>query len=108
MAKKPGFTEVVVKRGTWLYAGQVRKTVIIQCLNYDVYFELEKDDGFDMSDEIPRLNESGYSYLIAWPTKEFSYSPGTWSVPPDERALSVEGAIDYAESVVQQTINWIT
>jgi len=56
-----------MRRGYWFYAGTLRKTVMIHRLNYDVYYELEKDDGIDVSDETPRLNEDSYSYLVIWP-----------------------------------------
>jgi hypothetical protein len=107
MAHQPKLTRVEIKRGYWLYAGEIRKTVIIYRLNYDVYYEMEKDSFSDLSDETPHLNQEGYSYLIVWPEKGFTYPPGSWSVPPDTKALSLEEATAYAETTVKQSIDWI-
>ena len=96
--------EVEVKRGYWLYDGLIRKTVLISCLNYDIYFELEKDDGLDMSDESPDLNDKGESYLIRWPSKGFNIGSGSFSIG----GLTLEVAIAEAERIVQQSINWVT
>lgn len=75
---------------------------MIFCINYDVYYELEKDEGFDISDDTPNLNEKGESYLIRWPTKGFKASLSTFSLG----GLSLEEAISEAERIVQQKIDW--
>lgn len=76
---------------------------MIFCINYDVYYELEKDEGFDISDDTPNLNEKGESYLIRWPTKGFKASLGTFSLG----GLSLEKAISEAERIVEQKIDWL-
>ncbi|WP_201983795.1 hypothetical protein, partial [Hymenobacter rubidus] len=96
--------EVEIKRGYWLYDGLIRKSAIIFCVNYDVYYEMEKDEGFfDMANETPNLNEKGESYLIRWPSKGFKANSGTFSLG----GLSIEEAVSEAERIVQQKINWL-
>ena len=77
-------------------------------LNYDFYYELEKSDGFDMSDETPELNNEGHTYLLKWPVKDFIAQPSSFSVLFSSQALSLEGAMERAEQIVQQPIEWIT
>jgi hypothetical protein len=69
---------------------------------------LEKDDFFNESDGTPELNENGHTYLIKWPSKGFVFPPGSFSVPTNGQALSLEGTVQYAEWTVQQTINWLS
>lgn len=76
-------------------------------LNYDFYYELEKSDGLGISDETPRLNREGYTYLIQWPIEEFVVNPGSFSVSTGNQSLSLVDAIRYAEQIVQQSIEWI-
>lgn len=108
MASPSELTEVEVKRGYWFYAGTVRKTVMIFRLNYDFYYELEKSDGFDISDELPELNAEGCTYLLRWPIEGFSVQSGSFSVLHGSQALSLEGAIERAEQIVRQPIEWTT
>jgi len=107
MSALPKLTETEVKRGYWLYAGVLRKTVMIFRLNYDFYYELEKEGFFDMSNGTPELNEEGHTYLIRWPAKKFIAYPGSFTVPSNSLFLTLEGAIDEAEQIVQQPIKWI-
>ncbi|MBH8556825.1 hypothetical protein [Hymenobacter negativus] len=76
---------------------------MISCINHDVYYELEKDEGFDLSDETPNLNEKGESYLIRWPAKGFVIGTGSFSLG----GLTLEEAVAEAERIVQQKINWL-
>lgn len=78
---------------------------MIFCINYDVYYELEKEEGFhDLSGEIPNLNEKGDSYLIRWPSKGFKISSASFSIG----GLTLDEAIAEAERIVQQSVNWLT
>lgn len=91
-----------IKRGYWLYDGLIKKGVIINAINYDYWFEMEKANGFDMTDEEPELNENGEMYIIYWTDDLFktirSNTDGT---------LELQSTIDKAEAIVEQKINWL-
>ncbi|TGE04925.1 hypothetical protein [Hymenobacter fodinae] len=53
-----------VLKGYWFYDAVLRKGVIIKSINYDYWYELEKSDGLDMTDQEPELNEAGEMYII--------------------------------------------
>lgn len=103
MSNLTPFTEQEVKRGYWLYDGVLRKTIMIFCVNYDYYHEMDNDGYFDMSDETPELNEHGESYIVKWPQQHFEATSHS-----SYGGLTLEAAIDSAEKVVQQKIEWLT
>jgi hypothetical protein len=92
----------ILKKGRWKYDDLIDKGVIIVAINYDYWYELEKADGFDMTDEKPELNEMGEMYMIEWTDKDFekqeSFSVGT---------LELASTIEQAEIVVNRKIEWI-
>lgn len=90
-----------VKRGLWLYDGRVRKGVVIQAINYDYWYELEKADGLDIGDESPALNAQGEMYIIRWMDASFRHHE-SFSVG----GLELAETIALAESIVQQPIEW--
>ncbi|WP_157886931.1 hypothetical protein [Hymenobacter sp. PAMC 26628] len=104
MSQNSQLIEIEVKRGFWLYDGVLRKTVMIFRINYDVYYEIEKDEGLDMSDDTPDLNEQGESYLIRWPRQDFAENSGSFTVG----GLTLNSAIEIVERTVSQKIDWIT
>ncbi len=60
-----------VKRGYWYYDEILKKGVAIIAINYDYWYEIDKADGFDVTDQHPVLNENGESFLIEWYDAEF-------------------------------------
>ncbi|MBT28721.1 MAG: hypothetical protein CMO01_03590 [Thalassobius sp.] len=60
------FQSRTVKTGHWLYNGELRKGIILKAINYDYWYEIEKEDGLDMDDDKPILNEEGEMYMIDW------------------------------------------
>lgn len=104
MSASTALTEVEVKRGYWLYDGTVRKTVMI----FRLYYELEKSDGLDMSGENPELNDEGHTYLLQWPVNDFVAQTSSFSILHGSQSLSLEGAMERAEQIIQQPIEWIT
>lgn len=85
-----------------MYDGDIKKGVIIKAINYNFWFETEKDDGFDMEGEEPNLNENGEMYMINWTDHSFkeivSFTVGY---------LDLESTIILAESIINQKINWV-
>jgi hypothetical protein len=62
-----------IQRGIWLYGGTQARGVIINAINYDYYHELEKPGGFfDLSGEVPVLNDQGEMYLLEWTDVSFT------------------------------------
>ncbi|MCB2410517.1 hypothetical protein [Hymenobacter lucidus] len=91
-----------VKRGFWYYDSVLLQGVIVLAINYDYWYEIEKEDGFDMTGEVPELNDKGEMYLLVWTDAEFGktqrHSVGT---------LELESTVALAEKVVNQPIEWI-
>ena len=89
--------------GFWLYDGLIKYGVKIEALNYDYWYELEKSDGSDVSDEYPVLNSDGETFMIVWMdesmTKKISYSYAG--------AVSLEEAKDVALKITSSVITWI-
>jgi hypothetical protein len=89
-----------VKRGHWFYDKLICKGVVISVINYDVWFEMDKE--FNESDEKPNLNENGEMYMIEWFdaffTKRESWVAGE---------LHLEETTQQAENIVQQKIKWL-
>lgn len=85
-----------IRRGRWLYNGQLLKGVRILAINYDYWYEVEEADGLDMSDEEPALNEQGEMYMIEWMNASFT----------QRESFSV-GRLDLAETLVlvQSVVN---
>ena len=85
-----------------MYDGDIKKGVIIKAINYNFWFETEKDDGFDMECEEPNLNENGEMYMINWTDHSFkeivSFTVGY---------LDLESTISLAEFIINQKINWV-
>ncbi|PKV62389.1 hypothetical protein [Pontibacter ramchanderi] len=93
--------ERIVKQGFWFYGGSIKKGVMIKAINYDFWYETEKEEGLDMEGEVPKLNENGEMYMITWTDATFneneSFKVGN---------LDLESTVNLAESVVGK-INWI-
>jgi len=93
----------IVRKGYWKYDGLIDKGVFITAINYDFWYELEKEEGLDMSDETPTLNENGEMYMIYWMDKDFIELQGS-----SVGKLELMPTIELAESIVQQKIKWVS
>ena len=90
----------LIIKGQWLYDNILPKTVQIFAINYDFFFDL--DEGYNDKNETPLLNEQGEQYIIWWHDNPF-YSVHEF---PSVGGLSLQQAIEAAESIVQQKIKW--
>ncbi len=59
-------------KGFWFYDRLVKKGVKIEALNYDYWFELEKEEGFDNAEDKPALNSDGETFMIVWMDENFT------------------------------------
>jgi hypothetical protein len=89
--------------GFWLYDGLIKYGVKIEALNYDYWYELEKSDGSDVSDEAPILNIDCETFMIVWMdenmTKKISYSYAG--------AVTLVEAKEISLKIAGSTITWI-
>ena len=86
----------VLKRGTWLYAGEVVCDVHIIVQNWDYYFE----EGFDP--DPPSLNEQGEAYYVQFGSPVERNAFGLRS----RTCLSLEEAVKLAEEISPSPIVW--
>ena len=86
--------------GEWQYDGVKSMPVKIFKLNFDFYYELDKDEFPDL--DPPILNSEGMQYVICWKdNNNFSFRSD-----PTEGGLTLADAISKAESIVKQRIVW--
>jgi hypothetical protein len=89
--------------GFWLYDGLIKYGVKIEALNYDYWYELEKNDGNDVSDEDPILNNDNETFMIVWMDENMT----------NVTSHSYAGAVNLEESkriateISGSTITWI-
>ncbi len=91
-----------VKRGYWYYDEILKKGVAIIAINYDYWYEIDKADGFDVTDQHPVLNENGESFMIGWYDAEFKTIESY-----HDAGINLEDAIAKAEMILGQKIEWI-
>lgn len=96
------FKERIVKKGHWFYDGTIKKGIIIKAVNYDFWYETEKDEGLDMEGEEPNLNENGEMYIINWTNADFSKSE-SFTVGK----LDFNSTVEVAELAINQKIKWL-
>lgn len=82
------FTEII-KRGEYIYAGEVTHSLHILKQNWDYYFEEEYDDGE------PDLDENGFAYYAIYN-----------SISRSRTCISEKEAIELAESTIQGEVVW--
>lgn len=92
----------VVRSGTWLYDGTVKRPIYIVELDYDFWFEMCKGDGFLEPGEKPELNADGFLYYVCF-----------WKVPKKPPIQvdsvghdSIHQTSEYAQSKVPTQISW--
>lgn len=95
---------VIVRSGSWIYAGEVEKPVDIVGLPYDFWYELARVDEQLELDETPLpLNEEGLLYYVRFRHAGETSEP-TW---PDSSGYdSINAAIVNAEARVPSRIVW--
>ena len=86
----------IIKSGTWLYDGQVEKTISIIRQNWDYYYE----EGYDS--DPPDLNEAGQAYYLVYdgPDEKGEYHPNS------KTCLSLEEALRLAAETIVSDIRW--
>ncbi len=89
-----------VKKGYWYYDNSIKKGVVIVAINYNYKSEMW-DDSY-LSDQALVLNEKGESFLIYWYDGEFKVRETDTS-----GGISLDEAIQKAETIVGQKIEWI-
>jgi uncharacterized membrane protein YkoI len=89
--------------GFWLYNGLIKYGVKIEALNYDYWYELEKSDGSDVSNEAPVLNSDGETFMILWMDENMSKKISDSYAG----AVSLEEAKKIASEKIGSTITWI-
>jgi hypothetical protein len=95
-----GFKARLVAKGQWLYDSIVPMPVQIFSINFDFYFELDR--GYNEEGKKPYLNEFGEQYVIAWHDEKFFSRNGNVALG----GLTLREAIQSAENVVKQKIQW--
>ena len=92
--------ETKIAEADWLYDNVKLMNIQFFKLNYDFWFDL--DEGYHDSGEKEKLNQDGEQYVVLnnCPTfkdmKEF----------PFYTSLNLEDAKSYAETTVNQKLNW--
>ena len=91
----------LVLKGQWLYDGITPMTVQVFAINYDYYYEMDKQEGCLEEGQEPELNQDGEMYMVIWhDDKYFSFAGST-----DFGGLTLDEAKASAERVVKQ-IKW--
>ena len=89
--------------GFWLYDGLIKYGVKIEALDYDYWYELEKSDGNNVSDEKPILNSDGETFMIVWMDENMSKKISDSYAG----AVSLEEAKEIALKISGSTITWV-
>ena len=87
----------------WLYDGLIKYGVKIEALNYDYWYELEKSDDSDVSNEDPVFNSDGETFMILWMDENMSKKISDSYAG----AVSLEEAKQIALKISGSTITWI-
>ena len=87
----------------WLYDGLIKYEVKIEALNYDYWYELEKSDDSDVSNEDPVFNSDGETFMILWMDENMSKKISDSYAG----AVSLEEAKQIALKISGSTITWI-
>ena len=95
------FQARLILRGKWLYDNTSRMSVQIFAINYDYFYEMDKQDGFLKQGQKQELNQDGEIYVVVW--HENNYFSFSGSV--DFGGLTLEDAKKSAERVVKK-IEW--
>ena len=94
----------IVKKGTWLYDGQIEKPVDIIALEYDFWYEIAKADGMLEPDEQPGpFGSNGELYYVRFQRALEKEGP-TWVDSIGHP--NIDEAIEIAKSKVTGEIRW--
>lgn len=94
----------IVRRGTWLYDGQVRRPVDIVALDHDFWFSLgEADDSLEPGEQPQVLGPDGYLYYVRFQKAGDPTSP-TWVDSGGFESIAEAKAL--AETTAPSPIRW--